>query len=61
MQMNLIRESKSSQNSPTFMVKKYNEIKKGKARTMIHYKEVNKNTKFAKYHIPNKEILINFL
>ena len=26
---------------------------------MINYKEVNKNTKFDGYNIPNKEILIN--
>ena len=26
---------------------------------VINYKEVNKNTKFDGYYIPNKEILIN--
>ena len=53
MQMNLIRESKS------FMVRKHSEIKKGKARMVINYKEVNKNTKFDGYYILNKEILLN--
>ena len=41
------------------MVRKHSEIKRGKARMVINYKEVNKNTKFDGYHIPNKEILIN--
>ena len=41
------------------MVRKHSEIKRGKARIMINYKEVNKNTKFDGYYIPNKEILIN--
>ena len=58
-QMNLIRESKSSHSSPAFMVRKHSEIKRGKARMVINYKEVNKNTKFDEYYIPNKEILIN--
>ena len=56
--MNLIRESKSPHCSPAFMVRKHNEIKRGKARMVINYKEVNKNTKFDGYYIPNNEILI---
>ena len=59
MQLNLIRESKSPHSSPAFMVRKLSEIKRGKARMVINYKEVNKNTKFDGYYIPNKEILIN--
>ena len=59
MQMNLIRESKSLHSSLAFMVRKHNEIKRKKARMVINYKEVNKNTKFDGYYIPNKEILIN--
>ena len=59
MQMNLIRESKSSYSSPAFMIRKHSEIKRGKAKIVINYKEVNKNTKFDGYYIPNKEILIN--
>ena len=58
-QMNLIRESKSPHSSSTFTVRKHNEIKMGKARMVINYKEVNKNTKFDRYYISNKEILIN--
>ena len=58
-QLNLIRESKSPHSSPTFMVRKHSEIKRGKAKMVINYKEVNKNTKFDGYYIPNKEILIN--
>ena len=58
-QMNLIRESKSTHNNLAFMVKKHSEIKRGKTRMVINYKEVNKNTKFDGYYIPNKEILIN--
>ena len=34
-------------------------IRRGKARMVINYKEVNKNTKFDGYYIPNKKILIN--
>ena len=41
------------------MVRKHSEIKRGKTRMVINYKEVNKNTKFDVYYIPNKEILIN--
>ena len=58
-QMNLIRESKSPHSSLAFMVRKHSEIERGKARMVINYKEVNKNTKFDGYYIPNKEILIN--
>ena len=54
-QMNLIRESKSPHISLAFMVRKYSKIKRGKARMVINYKEVNKNTKFDGYYIPNKE------
>ena len=53
--MNLIRESKSPHSSPAFMVRKHSEIKRGKTRIVINYKEVNKNTKFDGYYIPNKE------
>ena len=59
MQMNLIRESKSPHNSPAFMVRKHSEIKRGKTKMVINYKEINKNTKFDAYYISNKEILIN--
>ena len=58
-QMNPISDSKSPHSSPVFMVRKHNEITRGKARMVINYKEVKKNTKFDGYYIPNKEILIN--
>ena len=57
--MNLIRESKNPHSSPAFKVRKHSEIKRGKARMVINYKEVNKNSKFDGYYIPNKEILMN--
>ena len=57
--MNLARESRSPHSSSTFMVRKHSEIKRRKSRIVINYKEVNKNTKFDGYYIPNKEILIN--
>ena len=59
MQMNLIRESKSPHSNHAFMVKKHIEIKRGKTRMMINYKELDKNTKFDGYYIQNKKILIN--
>ena len=59
MQINLIKESKSPHSSPDFMVRKHSEIKREKTRIVINYKEVNKSTKFDRYYIPNKEILIN--
>ena len=52
-QLNLIRESKSPHSSPAFMVRKHSEIKRGKARMVINYKELNKNTKFDGYYIEN--------
>ena len=57
--MELIRESKSPHSSHAFMIRKHNQIKRGKTRMVINYKEVNKNTKFDGYYIKNKEILIN--
>ena len=58
-QMNIIRESKSSHSSHAFMVRKHSEIKRGKTKMVINYKKVKKNTKFDGYYISNKEILIN--
>ena len=60
-QMNLVRESRSPHSCPSFMVRNHSEIKRGKSRMVINYKEVNKNTKFDGYYIPNKEILINLV
>ena len=54
----LIRPSKSPHSSPTFMVRKHSEIKRGKARMVINYKKLNEVTKFDRYYLPNKDTLI---
>ncbi|XP_021721370.1 uncharacterized protein LOC110688928 [Chenopodium quinoa] len=43
---NLIRNSKSPHNSPAFMVRNHAEEKRGKARMVINYKQLNDNTVF---------------
>ena len=53
-QMKLIRESRSPHSSLAFMVRKHSEIKRGKTRMVINYKEVNKKPNFDGYYIPNK-------
>ena len=55
----LIRRSNSPHSSPAFMVRNHSEIKRGKPRMVVNYKEFNKNTKFDGYYLPNKEVLIN--
>ena len=40
------------------MVRNYVEIKWGKARMVINYKELNKYTKFNGYFLPYKDTLI---
>ena len=55
----LIRRSNSPHSSPAFMVRNHSEIKRGKPRMVVNYKELNKNTKFDGYYLPNKEVLIN--
>ena len=57
--LKLIRPSKSSHSSPTFMVRKRNEINRGKARMVVNYKQLNDNTIFYGYFLPNKETLIH--
>lgn len=57
--LKLIRMSKSPHSSPAFMVRNHAEIKRGKARMVINYKELNKNCLFDGYFIPNKNNLIN--
>ena len=54
MQMNLITESKSPYSSPAFMVRKHSEIKRGKAKMVINYKEMGKNTKFDGYYVTSQ-------
>ena len=57
--LKLIRPSKSPHSSPAFMIRNHAEVKRGKARMVINYKELNKATKFDGYFIPNKNVLIN--
>ena len=57
--LNLIRPSKSPHSSPTFMVRNRNEINKNKARMVVNYKQLNDNTIFDSYFLPNKETLIH--
>ena len=55
--LNLIRHSKSLHSSPTFMVRNRNEINRNKARMVVNYKQLNDNTIFYGYFLPNKETL----
>ena len=57
--LNLIRPSKSPHSSPAFMVRNRNEINKNKARMVVNYKQLNDNTIFDGYFLPNKETLIH--
>ena len=59
--LGLIQESKSPHSSPAFLVRKHNEIKRGKARMVIDYRELNKKTVFDGYFLPYKRNLINRL
>ncbi|ADR03142.2 replicase [Sweet potato collusive virus] len=58
-----IEECKNLENkkysSPAFIVNKHSEIKRGKSRMVIDYKDLNKKAKVIKHPIPNKDILIN--
>lgn len=54
----LIRLRKSPHSSPTFMVRKHSEIKRGKVKIVINYKKLNEATKFDGYYLPNKDTLI---
>ena len=57
--LNLIRPSKSPHSSPAFMVRNRNEINRNKARMFANYKQLNDNTVFDGYFLPNKETLIH--
>ena len=57
--LNLIRPSKSPHSSPAFMVRNRNEINRNKARMVVNYKQLNDNTIFDGYFLPNKETLIH--
>lgn len=57
-----IEEKKDFENkkysSPTFIVMKHSEQKRGKSRMVVDYKELNRKAKIVKYPIPNMDILI---
>ena len=57
--LQLIRPSKSPHSSPAFMVRNRNEINRNKARMVVNYKQLNDNTVFDGYFLPNKETLIH--
>lgn len=57
--LNLIRPSQSPHSSPAFMVRNHAEQKRGKARMVVNYKQLNQYTKFDGYFLPHKETLIN--
>ena len=57
--LQLIRPSKSPHSSPAFMVKNQNKINRNKARMVVNYKQLNDNTIFDGYFLPNKETLIH--
>ena len=61
LKMKLIQESKSPHSSPAFLVRKHSEQKRGKARMVIDYRELNKKTIFDGYFLPYKRNLINRL
>ena len=56
--LNLIKPSKTPHNSPSVMVRNRNEINRKKARMVVNYKQLNDNTIFYGYFLPNKETLI---
>ena len=57
--LQLIRPSQSPHSSPAFMVRNRNEINRNKARMVVNYKQLNDNTVFDGYFLPNKETLIH--
>lgn len=59
--LGIISESTSPHSSPAFLVRKHNEIKRGKARMVIDYRELNKKIVFDGYFLPYKRNLINRL
>ena len=57
--LQLIRPFKSPHSSLAFMVTNRNEINRNKARMVVNYKQLNDNTIFDGYFLPNKETLIH--
>ena len=54
----IIRESKSPHSAPAFYVENKNEIKRGKRRMVINYKEMNKATIGDSYKLPRKDYIL---
>jgi len=59
LKLKVIALSESPHRSPTFIVNKSSEQKRGKSRMVYNYKRLNDNTVEDGYTIPSKEILIN--
>ena len=57
--LQLIRPFKSPHSSLAFMVTNRNEINRNKARMVVNCKQLNDNTIFDGYFLPNKETLIH--
>ena len=58
-QLGIIAYTQSPHRTKAFIVKKHNEIIRGKSRMVFNYKRLNDNTEEDKYPLPNKEALIN--
>ena len=54
----IIRESKSPHSAPAFYVENKNELKRGKRRMVINYKEMNKATIGDSYKLPRKDYIL---
>ena len=57
----LIRPSKGSYSSPSFMVMNEAEKRRNKAIMVINYKKLNQFTKTHNYFLPNKDVLLNLV
>ncbi|KAL2525581.1 Reverse transcriptase domain-containing protein [Abeliophyllum distichum] len=59
--LKVIKPSKSPFSSPAFMVRKEAEKRRGKARTVIDYSQLNKFTKPDGYILPNMQSLLQLV
>ena len=59
MDRGLIRNSKSPHTCLALKLRNHAKEKKGKARIVIKHKELNGNTVFDGYYIPNKILIFN--
>ena len=57
----LIRKSESPYSSPTFMVRNHSKQKRGKARMVLNYEQLNSKAKFDGNYLPNEEFLLNII